>query len=714
MTQPTKPKKTRRKLYQKLVPIWVCFKLFIMARIWSAVKTVDHLSITSSLQQALMDFRVEAAAKQPNEWKQNSEGTTISAVPLIIGAGQGTTGTHSVFCATCHLGIASVHWTRDCLACEKDKNLKQMRKLHKTNANTTSYYNNEPYDWKYHTWPHHDPIFREEHPHGILVRRIQALQNCINLDEKGNRIIRKTTDFQCDKQGFEDMETWLATTKDLIHRAVKRHSVAEIAQNRVLRNVDSVHDTPYTDFLSTTIQAATSNHRKPLVLLSERDPTDWAKRRSYHFVVLCKLDLPPPLQKSSDKQKKMSDKRKNYEEKDDTTTPSGHFDYASCIERTIRAKTQMKLDDEQPLSPNGNTLVNVHETFVLYAKLTRENIYHPKLLNKHMASEFAKHQAYWKSQSRLSWNMFEKKQTPQTMASDIDSLVASSSSASVKKTENSNHHDKSDVGGSHHRQEARNIMPHIMPGKDEWAEDIDSTQLLACGKNKCVFRSKQRKDVLGYLVEYITNVEHKMNINVKTFEMAQRLTQDFGIKHSLLALPSKVAGSELPPLLHEFLYNNTSTKRDFDSSSATLLVQSIELYSSESLVFKCPGHWRKNANRGKGKENVTAVAKPAVEDEIVKLKAASFGSTKNHVAYARQLRRDLNSTLAMMKSSYGTNCLDKDFQVVIDPFLGRLVHIDLDRCSTNAARFVTWSDECSASLQGIIEKTIARRKTILK
>jgi len=30
-----------------------------------------------------------------------------------------------------------------------------------------------------------------------------------------------------------------------------------------------------------------------------------------------------------------------------------------------------------------------------------------------------------------------------------------------------------------------------------------------------------------------------------------------------------------------------------------------------------------------------------------------------------------------------------------------------------AARFATWSDECSKSLQGIIEKTIARRTTVL-
>eukprot|EP00957_Ditylum_brightwellii_P070332 5343088-Ditylum_brightwellii.AAC.1 len=65
--------------------------------------------------------------------------------------------------------------------------------------------------------------------------------------------------------------------------------------NDVISNheIDVIHDAPYPDFEEYVLEASERiRGRKPIVLLSERDPDEWAaSRMSHHEPNSCRLDL---------------------------------------------------------------------------------------------------------------------------------------------------------------------------------------------------------------------------------------------------------------------------------------------------------------------------------------------------------------------------------------------------------------------------------------
>ena len=146
-------------------------------------------------------------------------------------------------------------------------------------------------------------------------------------------------------------------------------------------------DTPYIEFLPYVIESATKNRNGqiPIILLSERNPIEWTERRTEkHPVILCRIDL---LNHNSNDNDDDDDNDDNDDDNDDdnssattsnsTIATTSHFDWFSCIERTVHAKKEKLLLQQQQQGVNivmnntSNITVNVRlsEVFTTYINL---------------------------------------------------------------------------------------------------------------------------------------------------------------------------------------------------------------------------------------------------------------------------------------------------------------------------------------------------------
>ena len=150
--------------------------------------------------------------------------TSPTQTPLIFGAGEGTTATHAMYDATCKLGFRSVHWNLSC---------------------------------------NHDVGFSNKRPsQGILahldfLRAYNRLKQCATPDNGGGE------DYEC------------PTVNQTLHVILDR-----INQVISSPDIDAIHDAPYPNFGEYVLIATKKIRGKgPIVLLSERNPQDWVKRR---------------------------------------------------------------------------------------------------------------------------------------------------------------------------------------------------------------------------------------------------------------------------------------------------------------------------------------------------------------------------------------------------------------------------------------------------
>ena len=255
--------------------------------------------------------------------------------------------------------------------------------------------------------------------------------------------------------------------------------------------------------------------------------------------------------------------------------------------------------------------------------------------------------------------------------------------------------------------EETSVSDSILPS-DDWIEDIDHTSITGCGTFKCALKSKSNNAEQGYLVTPLLERD-EIQMHHDLFEMANNLTQDFGIEHSLLSAPLEFKNA--PGWLFEVLSNHTRKPTSDEirerkhsymtSANRSVLVQPIQLYSPQSLLFLCR----------KSKRSRKYLMK------IKKFNATTFGENSSNIRnYANRLRRDLSRTIALMENStsHWSNCLSKDFQVVIDPLQGRLVHIDLDRCFGTNPMIPRWNSDCKNTLTDLVEKTIYKRQKVMR
>ena len=221
----------------------------------------------------------------------------------------------------------------------------------------------------------------------------------------------------------------------------------------------------------------------------------------------------------------------------------------------------------------------------------------------------------------------------------------------------------------------------------EWIDDIDMDATLGCGGFKCAFPSRTTKrgdddanrssssnnrpdpdrGRYGYLVSG-SKLFHKQDYKTaeRTFALAQNLSVQFSVKHTLAANPIQLS-----------------------SNSSNFVVQPIKLYSEGSYLFKCNKHLH-----FKTKTWDTLQVQSALVDPIL---------------FQERLRYDYKKTMRMMMSnSTHSKCLEKDFQLAIEPITGSILHIDLDRCWGPKRKKMDVTD-CMQTLESVIERLIARK-----
>lgn len=143
--------------------------------------------------------------------------------PLIIGAGQGTTGTRSIHSIMCSLGIPSVHFSQVCLY---------------GSENTTTFHN----------------AGQGIEAHKQVMRVWTELRNCTSQARNQSSV--------CESR------------MELI--ATLRSHVADVVGS----GVGAIHDIPYTIMVPYIIKLAKETRgTEPIILLTERDPKKWAIRR---------------------------------------------------------------------------------------------------------------------------------------------------------------------------------------------------------------------------------------------------------------------------------------------------------------------------------------------------------------------------------------------------------------------------------------------------
>ncbi len=156
-----------------------------------------------------------------------------STFPLIIGAGQGTTGTRSIHNAVCKLGIPSMHFNQAC---------------HEENSSSTIFPN----------------VKRGVDAHLLVINAWKELRDCVGEARKQGNVCVKTE--------------YLLT--------LVRKYVIEVIQS----GVGAIHDTPYTMMIPYILKVARETRgTEPILLLTERNPQEWAARRVHSHGVTPQL-----------------------------------------------------------------------------------------------------------------------------------------------------------------------------------------------------------------------------------------------------------------------------------------------------------------------------------------------------------------------------------------------------------------------------------------
>jgi len=425
----------------------------------------DFSSLTSTLAHpngslsqkdtAVVDDDDDVVEKQPEELPPPPSTNASLPLPLIIGAGQGTTGTHTAFCATCLMGIASVHFIRDCDFCNKKGGSSETTTKQAFWNDSYYYHRDDDEDEddptrKYVFWPHSNRRVRNKHPQFKVVERLRRILKYLG-GKKGSFLPPPETN---------NMEEWAEQTKALIDEVI-RWTGDETTTDGFTRRVDAVHDTPYTDVLPYVIESA-KKHRgglAPILLLTERNPMEWSKRRTkMHTIFLCRLDIPnhPPSHTNNNiTSSNEIDLVGPASNNSDTATTTSHFDLFACIDRTVRAKKE-RLEEARrrrleknrsgknrnkrnppraskteatttnATTNNGGVFVTLDEVFTAVRKVVHEQGWEVGDVRSHIAASFASHQAFWSARADVRWNVFEQTATVESIARDIQSVLSSS------------------------------------------------------------------------------------------------------------------------------------------------------------------------------------------------------------------------------------------------------------------------------------------------
>ena len=282
-----------RKIIQIILPtllfIWMSTTLYLLT---SAVSPKQS-DISAPHQEEIM------YEKHKQQYPINS-----NYAPLVVGAGQGTTGTHLFVHSTCLLGFTSLHYRIGCIG---------RHSIHIKNNITSC-----PV-----------PILFNS-GYKKLVGYHKRLVKLSKIRYRRKRfILLKIVD---------DIISWgkdlLGYSQKMNAAKKKRDTILDLLEDIIVWGKENkvllaLHDTPY-PLLMPEILRLTQKHygesARPVILLSERDPGEWTDRRiqTHGFSSFCKDAVV---------MKKI----------DPVTLKGGAFDWISCLNAAI---SQQKLEKE--------------------------------------------------------------------------------------------------------------------------------------------------------------------------------------------------------------------------------------------------------------------------------------------------------------------------------------------------------------------------------
>jgi hypothetical protein len=168
--------------------------------------------------------------------------------PLIFAAGFGSTGTRTMFKATCKLGLRSLHYEAHCGFVDDDQS------------------------------PSPGLL-----AHAQLLRAHATLIDCVN--------VLSSSMMRSNQPNHDDMlegNFWCPSVEEALDGMLMH--IDEVLKSA---DVEVLNDTPYPEFAEYVISATESiRGRKPIILLSQRNWTEWAAKRVKHeHDLVCKQDV---------------------------------------------------------------------------------------------------------------------------------------------------------------------------------------------------------------------------------------------------------------------------------------------------------------------------------------------------------------------------------------------------------------------------------------
>jgi len=194
------------------------------------------------------------------------------SMPIIIGAGRGTTGTHLMHEATCHMGYASIYYNLGCIPPPPP------------HGHATS--NDEaPQDIIPETYQTAADL------HTRLLNKVGRSARCVGNDGKCGSVLKFKN------QTLSLLEAVITASKN--------------------DTIVALHDSPYPSLIPYIIKSVKVIHgTPPVILLSERDPVEYTNRRAQSHGgrdLMCK----------------------NSTSIDQNTLEGGAFDIIGCIDRAL-------------------------------------------------------------------------------------------------------------------------------------------------------------------------------------------------------------------------------------------------------------------------------------------------------------------------------------------------------------------------------------------
>jgi hypothetical protein len=232
----------------------------VMYQSWESRRVVN-VKVASSSSSSII--------QNGNSRITSASAATTSApekLPLLIGAGQGTTGTRSMYRAFCHLGIPSVHW--DCYCIDK-----KFRSSKNTDSGDSS----------------RDPLPAVSSSSllfetAALEHHYQAIETYLRL---GNCAIFHRRRLK-GKKIFEEVAT--CTEEEFGNLSTKLHfHVAQVVKSGVIA---SLHDVPYAQMVPYIMEIARQESIPTLLIQSERGPKKWVASRASHHATQADVVCP--------------------------------------------------------------------------------------------------------------------------------------------------------------------------------------------------------------------------------------------------------------------------------------------------------------------------------------------------------------------------------------------------------------------------------------